>query len=277
MRHVTCSPCEGINLFSKLAEEDVLGGVSEDQHDVHVSRPQLHQVAHVSDVRQLRHLHKVLLWRPTMRQKPRVYASVRMVTAIKKWNEEITHAFLPWSTSGPWRLIFSFCSIFCLWFTLFIFTWVTEKHKQAIFSVARVVVWSVHVKATDLKAWITTVPNKMNKAEKMRDSRGIISRLQGIKETSWLCILCPNREKTVKKSPPTSCCAGCHQWLQPGSRRMHRSIGSKTSVENIHTLFWSSCKHFSLVLNIFSFQQLESEDLLPFIIISDSEWKVLIT
>lgn len=33
-------------------------------------------------------------------------------------------------------------------------------------------------KATNLKAWMTTVPNKMNKAEKMRDRRGIISRLQ---------------------------------------------------------------------------------------------------
>lgn len=33
-------------------------------------------------------------------------------------------------------------------------------------------------KATDLKAWMTTVPNRMNRAEKMRDRRGIISRLQ---------------------------------------------------------------------------------------------------
>lgn len=32
-------------------------------------------------------------------------------------------------------------------------------------------------KSTNLKAWMTTVPNKMNKAEKMRDRRGIISRL----------------------------------------------------------------------------------------------------
>ena len=28
-----------------------------------------------------------------------------------------------------------------------------------------------------LKAWMTTVPNRMNKAEKIRDKRGIISRL----------------------------------------------------------------------------------------------------
>ena len=58
-------PCKGINLFGKLAEEDVLGSVGEHQHDVHVSRPQLHQVAHVGDIRQLSHLHKILLGRPT--------------------------------------------------------------------------------------------------------------------------------------------------------------------------------------------------------------------
>lgn len=34
-------------------------------------------------------------------------------------------------------------------------------------------------KQCHLKAWMTTVPNRMNKAEKMRDSRGIISRLRG--------------------------------------------------------------------------------------------------
>lgn len=59
------SPCEGIDLFGELAEEDVLGGVGQNQHDVHVSWPQLRQVAHVGDVGQLRHLHKVLPGRPT--------------------------------------------------------------------------------------------------------------------------------------------------------------------------------------------------------------------
>lgn len=62
------SPSEGIDLFGKLAEEDVLGGVRENQHYVHVSRPQLYQVTHVSDVCQLRHLHKILLGRPTTNQ-----------------------------------------------------------------------------------------------------------------------------------------------------------------------------------------------------------------
>lgn len=47
---------------------------------------------------------------------------------------------------------------------------------------------------------MTTVPNKMNKAEKMRDRRGIISRLQINKdvlvqqETSVLCIMCPSKD-----------------------------------------------------------------------------------
>lgn len=58
-------PSEGVHLFGKLAKEDVLGGVREHQHYVNVSRPQLHQVAHVSDICQLRHLHKILLGRPT--------------------------------------------------------------------------------------------------------------------------------------------------------------------------------------------------------------------
>lgn len=58
-------PCEGVDLFGKLAKEDVLGGVSEHQHYVHVSWPQLHQVAYVSDICQLRYLHKILLGRPT--------------------------------------------------------------------------------------------------------------------------------------------------------------------------------------------------------------------
>lgn len=61
-------PCEGVDLFGELAEQDVLGGVCENQHYVHVSRPQLHQVAHVCDIRQLGHLHKVLLGRPTRDQ-----------------------------------------------------------------------------------------------------------------------------------------------------------------------------------------------------------------
>lgn len=47
---------------------------------------------------------------------------------------------------------------------------------------------------------MTTVPNKMNKAEKMRDRRGIISRLQISKdvleqqETSVLYIMCPSKD-----------------------------------------------------------------------------------
>lgn len=56
-------PRKGIHFFSKLAKKDVLGGVSEDQDYVDVSRPQLHQVAHVGDVRQLGHLHKSLFRR----------------------------------------------------------------------------------------------------------------------------------------------------------------------------------------------------------------------
>lgn len=54
------SPCEGIHLFRKLAQEDILGGVGEEQNHVHLSRPQLYQVAHVRDVRQLCDLHKIL-------------------------------------------------------------------------------------------------------------------------------------------------------------------------------------------------------------------------
>lgn len=54
------SPCEGIHLFSKLAQEDIFRGVSEKQNYVHLSRPQLYQVAHVRDIRQLCDLHKVL-------------------------------------------------------------------------------------------------------------------------------------------------------------------------------------------------------------------------
>jgi len=58
-------PRERVDLFGELAEEDVLGGVSEHQHYVHVSRTQLYQVAYVSDIRQLRHLHKVFFGKPT--------------------------------------------------------------------------------------------------------------------------------------------------------------------------------------------------------------------
>ncbi|KAG7226941.1 hypothetical protein INR49_022236, partial [Caranx melampygus] len=36
----------GVDLFGELAEEDVLGRVGQNEHDVHVSRSQLHQVAH---------------------------------------------------------------------------------------------------------------------------------------------------------------------------------------------------------------------------------------
>lgn len=61
-------PCEGIDLFSKLAKEDVFGGFSDKQHNVHVSWPQLYQVAHVGDISQLCYLHKILPWRPTTKQ-----------------------------------------------------------------------------------------------------------------------------------------------------------------------------------------------------------------
>lgn len=54
------SPCEGIHLFSKLAQQDVLGGVGEKQNHVHLAWPQLHQVAHVRDIRQLCDLHEIL-------------------------------------------------------------------------------------------------------------------------------------------------------------------------------------------------------------------------
>lgn len=59
-------------------------------------------------------------------------------------------------------------------------------------------------KATNLKAWITTVPNKMNKAEKMRDKSGIISRLHVIEgvlvqqQTSVFCIICPFKGWRIK-------------------------------------------------------------------------------
>lgn len=53
-------PCEGIHLFSKLAQEDILGDVCEKQNYVHLSRPQLYQVAHVRDICQLCDLHKIL-------------------------------------------------------------------------------------------------------------------------------------------------------------------------------------------------------------------------
>lgn len=62
-------PCEGVDLLGELGQKDVLGGVGENEDDVHVSRPQLHQVAHVGDVRQLRHLHEVLFRRPTTNKK----------------------------------------------------------------------------------------------------------------------------------------------------------------------------------------------------------------
>lgn len=92
-------------------------------------------------------------------------------------------------------------------------------------------------KATNLKAWITTVPNKMNKAEKMRDKSGIISRLHVIEgvlvqqETSVFCIICPSKGWRVKKCLPTSCYAEYRQLLQSGNHKMHRSIGLQTSVE----------------------------------------------
>lgn len=38
--------------------------------------------------------------------------------------------------------------------------------------------WKQEEYKTDLKAWMTTVPNKMNNAENIKDKRGIISRLQ---------------------------------------------------------------------------------------------------
>lgn len=44
------SPSEGVHLFGKLAEQDVLGGIGEDQHHVDVPWPQLHQIAGVGDV-----------------------------------------------------------------------------------------------------------------------------------------------------------------------------------------------------------------------------------
>lgn len=91
-------------------------------------------------------------------------------------------------------------------------------------------------KTTNLKAWITTVPNKMNRAEKMRDKRGIISRLHVMEgalvqqETSVLCIICPCK-RVKKKCLPTSCYAVYHQLLQTGNHKMHISIGSQTSAE----------------------------------------------
>lgn len=122
---------------------------------------------------------------------------------------------------------------------------------------------NVYNKSANLKAWMTTVPNKMNKAEKMRDRRGIISRLQVINETQ--CIYIANvyssiseRESTgctvcklntavvavqnfnnfcswkIKFALLTSCYAEYHQWLQRGNRKMHRSIGLQTSTEQKH-------------------------------------------
>lgn len=51
------------NLLGKFPEQGRLGGVGEHEHHVDVSRSQLHQVAGVCDVRQLRYFNKVLPWR----------------------------------------------------------------------------------------------------------------------------------------------------------------------------------------------------------------------
>lgn len=56
-------------------------------------------------------------------------------------------------------------------------------------------------KVTDLKAWTTTVPNKMNKAEKMRDRRGIISRLQINTETHLKSSLFHYGDKYISINP----------------------------------------------------------------------------
>lgn len=60
------SPRERKNLFGKFPEQGRLGGVGEHQHHIDVSWSQLDQVAGVRDIRQLSHLHKVLLWRTAM-------------------------------------------------------------------------------------------------------------------------------------------------------------------------------------------------------------------
>lgn len=60
-------PRERKHLFGKFPEQGRLRGVGEHQHNVDVSWSQLDQVTGVRDVRQLRHFHKVLLWRTAAR------------------------------------------------------------------------------------------------------------------------------------------------------------------------------------------------------------------
>lgn len=66
---VGCSdlPRERKHLFGKFPEQGRLRGVGEHQHNIDVSRSQLDQVTGVRDVRQLRHFHKVFLWRTAAR------------------------------------------------------------------------------------------------------------------------------------------------------------------------------------------------------------------
>lgn len=70
------SPGKRKDLLGKFPEQGRLGGVGEHQHHVDVARTQLDQVAGVGDVRQLRHLHKVLPRR----------------TAAEEWSDKVNRS-----------------------------------------------------------------------------------------------------------------------------------------------------------------------------------------
>lgn len=166
-------PGEGVHLLGELAEEDVLGGVGENQDDVHVSRPELHQVAEVGDVRQLRHLHEVLPGRAAeVQDKGLEEVELKPCTRLLTWNHlrSLTNR-----SRISFRLGLLASSVY-----LRQSHWKQQKESSSVLLFVRSQLFYGGRRAGSphLKAWTTTVPNRMNKAEKMRDRRGIISRLQ---------------------------------------------------------------------------------------------------
>lgn len=53
-----CSPSECVDLQSKFLEQAGLGGIGQDEDDVHMAWPQADQVAGVGHICKLSHLHE---------------------------------------------------------------------------------------------------------------------------------------------------------------------------------------------------------------------------
>lgn len=58
------SPGKHVHFLGEPLQQAGLGGVGEDEDDVHVTRTQLDEVTHIIHIRQLRHLHKTFPGNP---------------------------------------------------------------------------------------------------------------------------------------------------------------------------------------------------------------------